>query len=96
MSYIKKEKAVAFLRGEAIRKYPASFALGIGAAANGIEDMEESDVVEVRHGYNTMRCNSMFECSVCGWQDFDTFLADGDFYFCPHCGAKMDGERREG
>ena len=50
-----------------------------------------ADVVEVRHGYNAILCNSMFECSVCGWQDFDTFLADGDFYFCPHCGAKMDG-----
>lgn len=35
---------------------------------------------------------SRFECSVCGWTDWDTYTADNDEYnYCPGCGAKMDG-----
>lgn len=48
MSYIRKEKAVAFLLGEAIRKYPASFAFGLGAAAHEIENMEEAEVAKAK------------------------------------------------
>lgn len=35
------------------------------------------------------------ECSECGqWCDEDVFLK-GKWHYCPNCGAKMDGERRE-
>lgn len=34
---------------------------------------------------------SLFECSVCGWSDWDTFTGDSCTYnYCPNCGAKMN------
>ena len=69
-----------------------------------------ADVVEVRHGYWKDRyenkyANHYYECFVCGGAALDGIKNNGlgnpesiqvlsDF--CPHCGAKMDGERREG
>ena len=34
------------------------------------------------------------ECSVCGWQ-FQWF-ENAEAHYCPHCGAKMDGGRKDG
>ena len=68
-----------------------------------------ADVVEVRHGewkdrFENKYANHYYECSVCGKSALDgtkynqlgnpeiiEVLSD----FCPHCGAKMDGERKE-
>lgn len=37
---------------------------------------------------------SLFECSNCGWCDYDTTTGDTVTYnFCPHCGADMRGEQ---
>lgn len=53
------------------------------------------DAVEVVHGFNIYDHNSAFECSICGFSDWDTMTADdGKYNYCPRCGAKMDGERR--
>ena len=35
------------------------------------------------------------ECSVCGYTDINVYWAKTYHRFCPNCGAKMDGERRE-
>ena len=33
---------------------------------------------------------SLFECSKCGWSDWDTYTGDTSVYnFCPNCGADM-------
>jgi rubrerythrin len=51
-----------------------------------------ADVVEVRHGEWTKSSpyNRFMNCSVCGFgQDHTTFK------YCPNCGAKMDGERKQ-
>jgi hypothetical protein len=50
------------------------------------------DAVEVVHGHNTYDHDSAFECSVCGWSDWDTLTGDGKYNYCPNCGAKMDGD----
>lgn len=65
-----------------------------------------SDVVEVRHGYWYIPEYEFLGCSECGeWYftgadstaEAKERLSNGECYpFCPHCGAKMDGERREG
>ena len=35
--------------------------------------------------------NSLFECSVCGWECGDTVPCDTEtFNYCPNCGAKME------
>ena len=61
-----------------------------------IERMPTVDAVEVVHGrWNDKQTNSLFlwllECSVCG----EAFHTPGGFNYCPNCGAKMDGERKE-
>lgn len=32
-----------------------------------------------------------FECSLCHWEDWDLFVADSDYKYCPNCGAKIRG-----
>lgn len=57
-----------------------------------INSAPTADVVEVRHGEWTKSSpyNRFMNCSICGFgQDHTTFN------YCPHCGAKMDGERSE-
>lgn len=55
-------------------------------------DRTTADVVEVRHGYwIPIPEHENKRCSVCS-----TVFSDFTFgYYCPKCGAKMDGERRE-
>ena len=65
-----------------------------------INEAPTADVVEVRHGHwidKSRNINGLhdprFDCSVCGhifW-----FQGAETFNYCPACGAKMDGERRE-
>ena len=60
-----------------------------------IDTIPRVDAVEVVHGCNVYDHDTSFECSVCGWGDWDTLTADSCTYnYCPNCGAKMDGERR--
>ncbi|MBO5953473.1 MAG: hypothetical protein J6Q53_05075 [Oscillospiraceae bacterium] len=59
-----------------------------------ITEAESMDAAEVVHGHNLKDHNSAFECSVCGWEDWDTLTADtSEYNYCPNCGAKMDGDR---
>ena len=59
-----------------------------------------ADVEEVRHG--TWQTAGTFDdfakCSVCGLIDhsLNEVYSRGTYNYCPNCGAKMDGERREG
>lgn len=70
--------------------------------AERFEDAPTTDVVEVRHGHwiseeeavQLDRYDLAYTCSVCGRCDWDC-TESKNFNFCPNCGAKMDGERRE-
>lgn len=76
-----------------------AFADGVGAVADLIVD-EVPTVEERKHGHwiETNECCTgayesldYYKCSVCGV----VVLEDVDFgvgNYCPHCGAKMDGE----
>ena len=57
-----------------------------------IEDAPTIDAVEVVHGYNRLgEYKSMFKCSVCDWECWDTLCGDTETYnYCPNCGAKME------
>lgn len=60
------------------------------------ENAPTIDSVPVVHGYNKRDCESLYECSVCGWECWDTLCGDTDIYnFCPNCGAKMDGKEKD-
>lgn len=65
------------------------------------ESMPTVDAVPVVHGLwievDEGDGDYTYDCSVCGgkwWLAADTPEANGMKY-CPYCGAKMDGERRE-
>jgi hypothetical protein len=65
----------------------------IDAIIDEIDNAPDVDAVEVVHGCNVYDHDTAFECSVCGWGDYDTLTADTAKYnYCPNCGAKMDGD----
>lgn len=47
------------------------------------------DAVPVRHG--GWEKNDDYTCSLCGYR---MVIGDGAYNYCPHCGAKMDGEEK--
>ena len=56
------------------------------------------DAVPVRHG-KWLCSDDMYETAVCSVCNFDTGepyeCVKKSWNFCPNCGAKMDGERKE-
>lgn len=76
---------------------PGTFSEGCYAdAIETVKHFPAADVEPVRHG----RWNRCFEdwrqqiegdkCSLCGFEYYGTGISR--FYYCPHCGAKMDLE----
>ena len=62
-----------------------------------IDRTPTADVVEVRHG-KWVKTNSRLAemtCSLCGFTYYGEHDEECMSNFCPECGAKMDGERRE-
>ena len=62
------------------------YADGWNAAIDVIRKAPSADVVEVKHGY----WKGMRYCSIC-----EAFSLSSGADYCPHCGAKMDGERKD-
>lgn len=55
-----------------------------------IESFPAADVAPVVHGKD-LASPSLFECSVCGCEDDDTYTCDvTEYHYCPNCGAKID------
>ena len=77
-----------------------AYPINAKAVRTAIEQIPAADVVEVRHGewidtskYINGLYNPQVNCSVCGhifWH-----LSAQTYNYCPACGAKMDGERKE-
>lgn len=53
-----------------------------------IKNEPAADIKEVVHG-RWIEGQTPEKCSLCGKKGFP------DWHYCPHCGAKMDGEARE-
>ena len=72
---------------------------GVNLAGTQVDLMPTADVVEVKHGKWLKKTDDIYywyECSECSERPpcdryKETFFSD----YCPHCGAKMDGERRD-
>ena len=74
--------------------------------ADVIREQPSADVQEVKHGKNTIECIPVdkFKCSECGFEihgfsqpvhDIDgycKYITECYFNYCPHCGARMDGD----
>lgn len=77
------------------------YAFYLTRAITSIENAPAVDVQEIKHGEWTKDDSGGCYCSACGWYadydyDYVTYvtnngLGSGDFNYCPHCGAKMDG-----
>ena len=68
-----------------------------------IDGQPTVDAVEVVHGEWTAieddwNMETIYQCSVCKEEfvTIDGTPAENLWNYCPNCGAKMDGERREG
>lgn len=71
---------------------------------NVLKSAPIADVQEIKHGEWTKDDSGGCYCSACGWYadydyDYVTYvtnngLGNGDFNYCPHCGAKMDGGKK--
>ena len=66
-----------------------------------LSDIPTADVVEVKHGYwidkpTGRYCHIGSYCSVCEEKSgIGGIESNRHKPYCPHCGAKMDGERTE-
>lgn len=63
-----------------------------------IKDAPAADVVEVVHGeWISVESDVIFKCSICDAEVSTSWDYEDDdmFKYCPCCGAKMDGERKE-
>jgi rubrerythrin len=57
---------------------------------------EQGKLMEVVYGFDQSDYPSAFECSVCGFSDWDTYTTDdGAYNYCPRCGAKMERSKNE-
>lgn len=55
-------------------------------------DIAEADKVQpVRHSKWVCRTPGMFSCNACG----NLAVENQSMYYCPECGAKMDGEAKD-
>lgn len=56
-----------------------------------IDEAPTADVAEVKHGEwkSSVMSTGAPHCSLCNG------VAPSRYTYCPHCGAKMDGERRD-
>lgn len=69
-----------------------------------LKKVPTADVVEVRHGewqYEQLDEYKFYKvtCPYCDayyMGNYDAYNDPDDFNYCPNCGAKMDGDRREG
>ena len=68
---------------------------GFEDALYTVENFPTADVVEVKHG-EWIDCNEYdgnLKCSLC--EEHYPWGVAAFYRYCPNCGAKMDGERKE-
>ena len=86
--YIKREEAI-----EAVKH---AWAKGL-EPSQYIEIIPAADVEPVKRGHNIYPKSSRFECSLCGYEDWDTITCTPELHnFCPNCGARMNQEEEHG
>ena len=66
----------------------SNFVLGIKLMLEELQNAPTVDAEPVKHGH-WEDCSNGWMCSVC-FRDVSK-----DYEYCPNCGAKMDGERKE-
>ena len=104
--YIEREALLERLRFKRdIERHPRVKLSGLQSAIAQVYKFPTADVVEVVHGEWIVAeddygiCATEFTCSHCKVSLVTSELTDGQFLdmmkYCPNCGAKMDGERKD-
>ena len=105
-----KNAIFEYICSHTMSKFPSAELLraskmGAEGALNEIDDVPTADVAEVKHGewVRSGRCDHVpyriknpekwvtYRCSVCGYRNGRR----SNDHYCPNCGAKMDGVRKE-
>ena len=76
------------------------FDRGVAFVLEKLDALPTADVAEVKHGYwykhnKKIHGDTCYHCSVCEEMALSDCMIWELTDFCPHCGAKMDGERAE-
>ena len=93
--YINVEVAKEYLRHNSFDN-PYFRSQACQQASDALDTVPAADVMEVRHGqwvneHQEGLGSFSAECSLCGKRT----LAYFHYFYCPNCGAKMDGEKKE-
>ena len=104
--YIDADKIISHLNDEIeacgdvdINCYPINYGtyLGLKSSKSFVETAETADVQEVRHSSwkcaNVRMSSRDVNCRYC--HRTETISNGENFEYCPHCGAKMDGDDDE-
>ena len=96
--YIERQAAIDALKAQAdtMRTWASRYdeqRRGVLTAVNIVEDIEPADVVQVVHARWENYSPVTIKCSRCGHVIHDWRYSECKY--CPNCGAKMGGERKE-
>lgn len=96
--YIEREAAIFDLEIFEKQVIKNEYALAIAGCRSHIRNIPAADVVEVRHGRwehndDGYGCEVLWWCSACKEKFvlIEGTPRDNGYYYCPNCGAKMDG-----
>jgi hypothetical protein len=93
-----RKKLIEWIRSTYVYDPPNTYKATMGDTADAVlADVLLANGVVVREKGENLKADtpSLFECSKCGWCDFDTYTADtGVYNFCPNCGADMRKEQK--
>ena len=98
--YIERSAGVSILRAKANMAVLMDAAPYFEKAAQMLEELPAADVAPVVHGRWEMRPTGMATDTGPEYKAYCTICNEPNKQyqppFCPHCGAKMDGERKGG
>lgn len=84
--YIEREQAIRKIKWASCEE----------EAVMGVRRIPAADVVEVKHGeWISDDADILFHCSECETQVSTSWDYESDWGYCPNCGARMDGERKD-
>lgn len=94
--FFSEEEIMLELYDRVVHGSPAGLQFA-NAVVEFLKEIPAADVVEVVHGQWEKYPSEMYRrCSVCKVEYEVTPKFNVRPNYCPHCGAKMDGERKDG